>query len=204
MQTYLPYPARVFRRFISRPLRSSYSEVRLPEALLAAALLLSGCASRIPEAIRDGSVSDLSVAQVRKGNGQQYAGTQVRWGGSIALVENGPSETLMEIVSQPLDQEGRPNANGDGGGRFIAKFPGFLDPMVYDEQRQLTVVGTLRGDVTRKIGEYAYTFPVVEVKSHHLWKNIERAGYEASDWWRYDCFPSPYCRYSWPYGPYFW
>jgi outer membrane lipoprotein len=168
------------------------------------AVVLSGCASRLPESIRDAAVSELSVAQVRKGDVQQYTGTEVRWGGSIAVVENTPSETLIEVVSQPLGQDGRPDANGDGDGRFIAKFPGFLDPLVYDKQRQLTVVGTLRGEVTRKIGEYAYTFPVVEVQSHHLWKEMNRSGYNAGDWWRYDCYPFPYYRYPWPYVPYYW
>ncbi|MFZ0257458.1 MAG: Slp family lipoprotein [Gammaproteobacteria bacterium] len=203
METYL----HDLRRVLLYPTTVLHPSFHLKAALrgsfLVTVVLLSACASQVPETIRNASVSEVSVAQVREGNTQQYTGTRVRWGGRIAVVENGPSETLIEVVSQPLDQEGRPKVNG-GGGRFLAKFPGFIDPLIYDKERSLTVVGTLRGEVERKIGKYAYTFPVVEVESHYLWKDINRSNGNATDWWRYDCYPYPYYRYSWPYGPYYW
>lgn len=184
--------------------RAFHLEAVFLRSFLAAFVLLSGCASRVPETIRNAPSSEVSVAQVREGGAQRYTGTYVRWGGSIAVVENGPSETLIQVVSQPLDQGGRPKANGASGGRFLAKFPGFLDPLIYHEERQLTVVGTLRGEVSRKIGEFAYIFPVVEVQSHYLWENTSRSNCNASNWWRCDCYRYPYYRYAWPYGPYCW
>lgn len=172
--------------------------------VVAVMLVLSGCASRVPEAVRSAPSPEVGLAQVREADTQRYVGTDVRWGGRIAVVENGPSETLIQVISQPLDRDGRPKVNGDGGGRFLAKFPGFLDPFIYARDRQLTIVGTVRGEVIRNIGEYAYTLPVVEVRSHYLWENTTRSRCDAADWWRCDCCLHPYYRYAWPYGPYHW
>lgn len=184
--------------------RFSYLETPFVAFSLAAVLLLSACATRVPDSIRHARPSEVGVTEVRAGDAQRYAGAHVRWGGIIAAVENRPSETTMQVVSLPLDEDGRPQAGGDSGGRFLAKFPGFIDPMIYEEGRHITVVGTLRGKATRKIGEYAYSFPVVEMESHHLWEGTNRSKYEPSDWWRYSGWPYPYYRYPWPYGPYYW
>jgi outer membrane lipoprotein len=184
--------------------QSFHLEAAFLGSFLATLGLLSGCASGVPVTIRNAPSSEVSVAQVRDGGVQQYTGTYVRWGGSIAVVENGPSETLIQVVSQPLAQGGRPKASGDGGDRFLAKFPGFVDPLIYDKGRQLTVVGTLRGEISRKIGQFAYILPVVEVQSHHLWEGARHSNCNASNWWRCDCCRYSYYRYAWPYGPYCW
>lgn len=203
METYIHNLQRVFLHPTTVVHGVFYLKAALRGSFLVAVVLLSACASGVPETIRNASVSAVSVAQVREGAKGQYTGTRVRWGGSIAVVENAPSKTLIEVVAQPLNQEGRPKVNGSDG-RFLAKFPGFIDPLIYDKDRLLTVVGTLRGEVDRDIGEYAYSFPIVEVESHYLWKDINRSHGNATDWWRYDCYPYPYYRYSWPYGPYYW
>ncbi len=175
-----------------------------PRFYVALLLTLTGCASRVPETIRSAPSPEVGVAQVRAGDAKQYSGTDVRWGGSIAVVENGPAETFIQVVSQPLDRDGRPKANAAGGGRFLARFQGFLDPLIYAPDRQLTVVGTLRGKVSRKIGAYSYTLPVLEVRSHYLWENAPHSRCNSGNWWRCDCCPYPYYRYAWPYGPYYW
>lgn len=170
---------------------------------MAVSLFLAGCATRVPAPLRDIPSPQVSVAQVRQ-DAEKFIGTRVRWGGSIAVVENRPSETLIEIVSQPLDRDGRPQLTRATGGRFLAKLPDFLDPLIYGERREITVVGTLRGQVTRKIGHYEYTFPVVAVDSHYLWERVTYPSLAPIDWWRYDCWPYPYSRYAWPFGPYYW
>ena len=130
-------------------------------------LLLIGCASQVPRAVSEPPPSKLSVAEARANQGP--LGTPVRWGGIIAKVENHPNETWIEIVERPLDSNGRPRQVDQSGGRFLARFDGFLDPTIYTPGRAITVAGTLQENITRPIGNYPYTFPVVKVTSFYLW-----------------------------------
>ena len=77
----------------------------LPVILLAA--LLAGCASPVPKVIREPLPGEIGVAQARA-DLEANVGKRVRWGGSIVKVENRPKETLIEVVSRPLGDRGRP------------------------------------------------------------------------------------------------
>ena len=75
----------------------------------------------------------------------------------------------------------------------MARIPKFVDPTVYAVQREFTVFGTLEGSREGKIGEFAYTYPVVNVTSHLLWEpRLE------PDPFYYDPFYYPY-RWHRPY-----
>src|SRR3569623_3590716 len=95
---------------------------------------LGGCASQIPPQIREAPTYS-PTEQVVRGHGQQFIGTPVRWGGSIAAGENRAAETWVEIVSRPLQGNGRPEEELDSSGRFLARYPGFLDPMIFTKGR---------------------------------------------------------------------
>lgn len=171
--------------------------MRNPLWSLAALLLLAGCATSTPEAIREPPPEDLSLAEVR-GNVDAHIGKRVRWGGTIAGVENRPEETWLEIVAQPLDRSGRPRAVNGSLGRFIAKVKGFLDPAVHAKGREVTVAGTVAGTLTRPIGEYPYTYVVVDADTVKLWEpQVERAYYR-------DPFYDPFYDPLWPARAYPW
>lgn len=174
----------------------SHQWVRL---VLVTSWLLAGCASSVPEAIRSFPPGGPAVAEV-KHDAARFVGTRVRWGGTIALVENRRTETLMEVVDHPVDRQGRPIVDRPSQGRFLARFQGFFDPAIYKRDRLLTVVGTVQDEVTRPIGDYAYSFPLVDVESYSLW---EPPRYQTPCWW-YDYPWSPYWGYTWRYGPYCW
>ena len=176
-------------------------------SLIFLATLLSACASGIPENIRTPPPGSPNVAQVRS-NVQQYVGTKVRWGGVIAKVDNEKSRTLVEIVSRPLNGDGRPKQTNTTEGRFIAVFNHFLDPSIYAKDRELTVVGTLTGEETRTIGQYPYRYPMVAVQESYLWEPRPAYYYPA---WYYDPWDwgpwGPWGPYGyWPYHryPYWW
>ncbi len=141
--------------------------MRIAVSVLVASLFLVACASQVPKVIREAPESKLSLTEAR--SGPPAIGARVRWGGTIAKVENQQNDTLIEIVERPLDGEGRPTGGDRSSGRFIAEIPGFVDPAVYENGREITVVGSLADPVTRKIGEYVYRFPVVDVNHHYLW-----------------------------------
>lgn len=153
-------------------------------AWLALALALVGCASPVPPEIRQAPHQGPGVAQVRAG-AAAFIGTQVRWGGTIAAVENGPRATWVQVVSRPLRHNGRPQADGPTEGRFIARVDGFLDPEIYRRGRAFTVVGVLGKPVVRNIGAYPYRFPVVRVRGYYLWP------------------PAPKRTMAWPPPPYY-
>ncbi len=176
------------------------SRSALPFILYAA--LLAGCASQAPKAIRTEPPGSPTVAQVRA-DPQRWMGAQVRWGGTIASVENKGQETWVEVVSRDLWDEGRPMDNDRTGGRFLARIPGFLDPAIYAKERQLTVAGTVAGSLTRPIGQYPYRFPVVRADASYLWEPLPppRPWYHDPFWYDDPWYPYMYPR-SWDY-PYF-
>ena len=163
--------------------------------MVVALVWLAGCASTLPKDITEAPPGNPSVAAVRA-DPQRFVGAQVRWGGTIAAVENRQHETWIEVVDRPLYSGGRPQSGDSSYGRFLARVAGFLDPAIYAKGRQITVAGTVEGSVTRPIGQYTYRFPVVAVRTHLLWEPLpERREY-------YDPFWPPYYDPWWPYYRY--
>ncbi len=143
-------------------------------------LLLSGCASQIPNNIRLAPTPDLAISDVIV-NSNTPQKPLVRWGGSILKVTNRAKDTEIEILAKKLDNRGRPLENDHTLGRFLARVHGFLDPAVYTRNRMLTVYGPKNLLQTRKIGETPYTYPVIQAKTLYLWPSgLEEA-------FPYDC-----------------
>lgn len=164
---------------------------------------LAACATNVPEAIREAPPDDVSVAEVRR-DSDAYTGRHVRWGGTIAGVENGKTETRLEVVARDLDRSGRPRAVDRSAGRFVARVEGFLDPAVYSNGRQITIAGTLAGATARTIGEYPYRYPVVKTETVYLWEpppERERRSYYHEPFWG----PwGPWGSWHDPFYPYPW
>lgn len=130
-----------------------------------------------------------------------HVGTRVRWGGHIVDVKNGLTATDVELVGRRLDNSGRPKHEDESAGRFIARYPGFLDPAIYEPERELTVAGPLTEPEQGKVGEHPYLFPVVAVESHYLWPKREPVAPYAYPYPPYPYYPY-YPYYGWR-GPYY-
>ncbi len=135
--------------------------------LVLLAALLAACASKPPPAIAKIPPQDLSLTQVRI-DIDRYLGSEVRWGGIISKVENKTDRTWIEIVRHELGADGRPLTGGKSDGRFVASFGKFVDPLVYETGRSLTVVGAIEAKTSRPIGEFEYQFPIVAVEGSFL------------------------------------
>jgi outer membrane lipoprotein len=169
--------------------------------LLLLTVLLSACASQVPQNIREAPANNPSLKQVRE-HAADYLGQQVRWGGTIIETGNREATTLLTVLERPLHKGGEPKFSDDSGGRFIAIVPAFLDPQVYAPDRQVTVTGALLRTETGKVGEYPYTYPVIQADTWYLWpKKAKRpCGYPSPGWydpWYYDPW-YPY-GYRYPY-----
>lgn len=161
-------------------------------------VLLVACASDVPLEIRQ-DISDNPVTiNAVKSNIVRYKGTDVRWGGIIAAVDNNQSDTWIEVVGRDLGSYGQPVGLDDPAarGRFIARIDGFLDPAIYKVNRGITVYGRVEDSVNRSIDKHPYTYPLVKATSYYLWSNNvlypQRAYY-------YPYYPYGFYH---PYGPY--
>jgi outer membrane lipoprotein len=139
-----------------------------PFLVLLLLALLTACASEVPLVIREPIAGAPDVQSARTAR-TESVGKRVRWGGVIAAVENHKQDTWVELVDRPLDRNGRPVETDKSGGRFIARIHGFLDPVTYEKLRELTVTGVLAEPITRAVGDYPYSYPVVDVDTYYLW-----------------------------------
>src|SRR5437867_728094 len=136
-------------------------------------LLLTGCASVVPEDLAGTVNRQVSGADLMR-DPERYRGQTVVLGGEILQVRNSGGEAEVEVLERPLSFE-EPVLGDQSAGRFLIRHAGFLDPAVYAVGRRVTVVGTVVGQVERKMGDVGYRYPVVESRRLKLWP-LETAG----------------------------
>lgn len=159
--------------------------------------LLTACATLPPE-LQSMEVEPVTLAQARE-DPQGYMGRLVRWGGTILAIENEPRETWLQVLAKPLDRTGRPQEDAPPEGRFLVQTQEFLDPAIYTQGREITVLGTLAELKERTVGKRTIQIPVIQAKQWLLWpkrKSVEPVIYP---YWWYD----PWW-YYYPWGPYWW
>ncbi len=163
-----------------------------PLALLLTGLILAGCASTVPQAIRQAPPEEFTPEQALQ-DPERLRGAPVRWGGTIAGVENRKDETWLEIVQRPLARGGQPRDTDLSGGRFLARVAGFLDPAIYAKGRLITVAGHLEDPQSRTIGEFPYRYPVVKAGAMQLWpREAEAVHHYYSPYWVDPWYPWGY------------
>lgn len=134
-------------------------------ALVVSSLCVLAACARPPLDVA-GAFSRTTVLDAQQA---ERSGERVRWGGTIVEARPRRDETCVEVVGLPLDRRARPRRTDHSDGRFLACAPGFYDPEIYANAREVTVVGTLEGTRTGRVDEYEYLFPVVRADVIHLW-----------------------------------
>jgi outer membrane lipoprotein len=166
--------------------------------LLLTGLYLAGCASTIPDLIKQAPTGDIQLDEVHQ-KPNDFINSTVRWGGSILQVENLPENTLIEVLGRQLTKNGKPDASGRSQGRFKISLPGFIEPEEFPKDRLITVYGKLTGIAEGQVGSYNYSYPVVKPVNYHLW--AEQRNYRYYDY--YDPFYYHWYPY-WYRHPYYW
>lgn len=100
---------------------------------------------------------------------QQRSGIPVRWGGNVVNVETGEELTCIEVVSRPLTHESRPTFDDVSDGRFIGCNEGFVDPEIVRVGRDVTMTGWVETFESKLIGDYQYTYPVINAEALFIW-----------------------------------
>ncbi len=143
-----------------------------PLLLLCTLLLVGACTSMPPE-IRNFSAVDIPYQPVSQ-NTETYKDAPVRWGGTVIEVENETDFSLMQVLFYPLDRNGYPETKKLGEGRFAVEIDKFLDPAIYTKGVEVTVIGTVKGNIERTIGNKTIRIPLITAKAIHLWPRSYR------------------------------
>jgi outer membrane lipoprotein len=165
---------------------------------------LNGCAHVISGDILEQVNRDITFGELRK-SPEAYTGKMVVLGGVIVKSVNKKDGTLLEIYQTEIEDEGMPINLDVSDGRFLAFYEGFLDSEIYRAGRKVTIAGSVRGKLIKKLGQVDYHYPYLIIKEMHLWAEEK--------WYRYEPYPyplypwrfwDPWWRYPWHpfYGPY--
>lgn len=164
-------------------------------------ILISACSSHIPPEIKQSMDDAPSMAQIHDAP-DSYLSKKVRWGGVILNTENKHNASWLTILAYPLSDHGEPLLSDQSPGRFIAIVEQFLEPLVYSQDRKITVTGKLLRTETIKVGEYPYEYPVIQVDQHYLWPfEPELSDFDHYPYWWSDPWYNPYYPWHSPYYP---
>lgn len=156
-------------------------------------MILAGCAS-YPEQVR--IADNVALTSYENAAQQNVDFGTARWSGVIAEVSNKADKTRLEVVYFPSGTNGRPAVSDQTKGRFVAYIKGFLDPMVYQPGKSVTVLGELSRSETGKVDEYEYRYPVIKDATVYLWPKQEDRVEVIETWPMMRPYP-----YYWGYGP---
>ena len=163
-------------------------------------IFLSACASNIPVEIQNNPENEISLEAVQR-NVDQFKFQHVRWGGTIARVENNENDSWIEVVAKDINSYGKPRDGDYSLGRFLVRIDGFIDPDIYKKDRKITVYGLIENRVVRQIDEYAYTYPLIKAEKHYLWR--EEVYYPYPYYVYYPYYHPYYFYHPYYYHPYF-
>jgi outer membrane lipoprotein len=155
--------------------------------IIAAVILAVSACTTVPEQIQ-GDFPDIAPARVEPG----VIGSNVRWGGVILKSQNRGDRTCFEILSRELDKYLRPMKEDLTTGRYIACKAGFQDPLVFQKGREVTTTGTIRNIRVKKVDDFSYRYPVLDVDILVLWEKRRHVVV-------YRGYGSPW-HYGYPYG----
>jgi len=136
------------------------------------------------------------------GDPDAYRGRTALLGGEIIEVRNFPGNTLIFVLQRPLGLRDEPAVDKKSGGRFLVIAPGFLDPAIYRAGRKVTVVGIVQGELTRRLGDLDYRYPLALIRDIHIWTEERAGGYDYYRWdhWGWGWYPSsPWHDLYWGY-----
>ena len=172
--------------------------------ILASLILITSCTPVLQKDLIKNGTFDINPADLRQ-ESSQYTGTLYILGGIIAKTTVTEEGSLIEALYVPVDSRGYLKERAQSNWRFLALYRGeeFLDPLIFDEKREITIAGEFTGTRKGMIGEVEYIFPLFEIKEIHLWE-------ETKDRDRYlypEYYPPLFFRYR-PYYPsypyYYW
>lgn len=137
--------------------------------LIMLSFLLFSCGHVVPEELRNQVEMSVTPEMLFK-DPEAYRGKTLMLGGLILATANAKDATYIEVLEKPLDQRGRPEDTDLSRGRFMIKYEGYLDPVIYAKGKPITAVGELSGVIPGKIGDMDYKYPLMVSKNLYLFE----------------------------------
>lgn len=128
-----------------------------------------GCAPTFSKEVMNQVDRTVSFRDLQKAP-EQYQGKWVMLGGVIIETRNSAKGSAIEVLETPLDRQGRPRETDETAGRFLIESPEFLDAAVYQPGKRISLVGQVRGQEIRPLGEMNYRYPVITSQELRLWE----------------------------------
>jgi outer membrane lipoprotein len=158
-------------------------------------IVLTGCSVMSKGMLREAD-KDIRFESIRR-DPSAYAGKTVILGGYVLEARNLKAETRLLVLQAPLTVRDEPRSSDLSEGRFTVVYEGFLDPVVYERGRKITVAGTVLGEEDIRINDHTVTIPVFEAREIYLWDQPEWPG-------RYHYYYGPDFRWPDPYFHHWW
>ena len=133
--------------------------------LIVLALLLTSCSGQPHKAKGERSLTPKEAVV----EFDSFKGVVVEWGGRIVSITNRANQSQLEIISYPLDNNGKPLLEKRPQGRFIATSDEYLESADYRKGRRVTLNGPITALHEGAVGEARYTFPHIAIDSITLW-----------------------------------
>ena len=157
---------------------------------LSAICLSAACSHPISQGARQAVDPSINLEIVRE-NPAAHVGKNLLLGGLIVGNKASAEGSELEIYSYRLALGGEPSAPRKSEGRFLARTAEFLDPVLFAQNRLVTLTGAIEGVITRTLAGSEYRYPLIRIGEIHLWPQ-ERP--RPPDYYYY-----PYPYRPWPY-----
>jgi len=131
-------------------------------------LFITACAPVLRYELMKSGIRDVPPSVVRD-NPDAYRGMLFILGGIIVDTRVTGEGTIIEATYVPVDSYGYLKGVGPVDGRYLALYDGFLDPMIFEKDREITVAGEFVENRPGKIGEMDYLYPLFRIKQIYLW-----------------------------------
>ncbi|WP_348757668.1 Slp family lipoprotein [Candidatus Methylocalor cossyra] len=122
---------------------------------------LSGCATALSGDTLRLVARDVSPKAVLD-HPQQFVGRVILVTGPILRAENRADGTLLEVLGYPPTSRGFPDTSEPALGRFLLRYPGYLDTLIYQRGRYVAAAGRVVGEQLEQTGAVQHPQPLLQ------------------------------------------
>ncbi len=128
----------------------------------------TGCSAGLSREARSQVTYDGAFSYLQQ-DPAAHVGETVMLGGRILDIRTSEERSEIMVLQMPLDHWNAPIQEDLSEGRFLVFMERFLDPMLYNKGKLMSMVGVVRGSEIRAIGQYEYSFPTIDAMEIKLW-----------------------------------
>ncbi len=181
--------------------------MKKPLVIILACFILYSCVPILSEQYMKQGIYNDPISEIKQkpvsSRGKLYI-----LGGIIVKTTVTKKGSLIEALFVPVNSRGYLKGLRATDGRFLALYKGkeFLDPLIFDKKREITLAGEFIEMRRGKIDEADYTYPFFEIKEIYLWQELPER-----DYYNYPPYPYPHWNYRnrfhdplYPYNPWWY